>query len=139
MIKATFCSPKKLADNDVWVPEVMSTSSLDIEQFMFKLAMNSSACTTMVKPINVNPLTHLWHTLSTSKLFAYSFLEYFKLVEIAMVQVIGSVEDERCFISLAFGKSKLCNRLTTNLGLVVKMFSQKFYTLQNFPYAKAFE
>ncbi len=139
VIKATFCSPKKLAGSDVWVLEVMSTSSLNIEQFIFKLAMNSNACTTMAKRINVNPLPHLWHTISTSKLFTYSFLEYFKLVEIAMVQVIGSVKDERCFISLAFGKSKLCNRLRTNLGLVVKMFSKKFYILQNFPHAKAFE
>jgi hypothetical protein len=103
----------------------MLTSSFDIEQFMFKLAMNSNAYIAMVKPIDVKPLTHLWHTLSTSRLFAYSFLEYFKLVEIAMVQVIGSVEDEQCFISLTFGKSKLHNRL----GLVVRMFSQKFYTL----------
>ncbi len=88
MIKVTFYNPKKLTNSDVWVPKVMSTSPLDIEQFMFKLAKNSSACTAMVTPIDVNPLTHLWHTLSTSKLFVYSFLKYFKLVEIVMVQVI---------------------------------------------------
>jgi hypothetical protein len=109
VIKATFCGPKKLTDSDVWVPEVMSTSSFDIEQSMFKLVMKSSACITMAKPIDVNPLTHLWHILLTSKLFAYSFSECFKLVEIAMVHVIGSVQDERCFISLAFYKSKLRN------------------------------
>jgi hypothetical protein len=40
-----------------------------------------------------------------------------------MVQVIGSMEDEQCFSSLAFCKSKLQNQLTTKLGLVVKMFS----------------
>ncbi len=94
MIKVTFCNPKKLASNDVWVPEVMSTSSLDIEQSMFKLAMKSNACTAMAKPIDVNPLTHLWHTLSTLKLFAFFFLECFKLAKIAMVQIIGNVEDE---------------------------------------------
>jgi hypothetical protein len=67
------------------------------------------------------------------------FSEYFKLAKIAMVQVLGSVEDEQCFSSLEFWKSKLCNQLTTNLGLVVKVFSQNFYTLHNFPYAKAYE
>jgi len=56
-----------------------------------------------------------------------------------MVQVFGSVEDEWRFNSLAFCKSKLGNRLTTNLGLVVRMFSQKFYTLHNFPYASTYE
>jgi hypothetical protein len=40
VIKVAFCNPKKLADNDVWVLEVLSTFSLNIEQFMFKLAMN---------------------------------------------------------------------------------------------------
>ncbi len=67
------------------------------------------------------------------------FLEYFKLVEIAMVQVLGSIEDEWCFSSLAFCKSKLHNQLTTNLGLVVKMFSQKFYTLHNFSYVEKYK
>ncbi len=34
---------------------------------------------------------------------------YMKLVKIAMVQVIGFIEDERCFNNLIFIKSKLCN------------------------------
>ncbi len=139
MIKAIFCNPKKLASSNVWVPKVMSTSSLDIEQYMFKLAMKSNVCTAMAKLIDVNPLTHLWHTFSTSKLFVYSFPKYFKLVEITMVQVISNIKDEQCFISLASYNFKLCNQLTTNLGLVLRMFSQKFYTLQNFPYVEAFK
>jgi hypothetical protein len=56
-----------------------------------------------------------------------------------MVQMFGSVEDEHCFSSLAFCESKLCNKLTTNPSLMVKMFSQKFYTLHNFLYAFAYE
>jgi hypothetical protein len=56
-----------------------------------------------------------------------------------MVQVFGSVEDEWRFNSLAFYKSKLGNKFTTNLGLVVRMFSQKFYTLHNFSYASTYE
>jgi hypothetical protein len=31
-------------------------------------------------------------------------------------------------------KSKLCNRLTTHLPLVMHMFVQHFYTKHNFPY-----
>jgi hypothetical protein len=47
--------------------------------------------------------------------------------------VVDSVEDERCFLILAFMKSKLCNRLTTHLPLIVHMFVQRFYTIENFP------
>ncbi len=61
------------------------------------------------------------------------------MVEIAMVQVLGSIEDEWCFSFLAFCKSKLHNQLTTNLGLVVKTFSQKFYTLHNFSYVETYK
>ncbi len=101
--------------------------------------MKSIVCTTIVKPLNVNHLTRFWHILLTSKVLAYAFSEYFKSVEIVMVQMFGSVEDEPCFSSLAFCKSKLCNRLTTNPSLMVKMFSQKFYTHHNFLYAFAYE
>jgi hypothetical protein len=61
------------------------------------------------------------------------------LAKIVMVQVLGSREDEWCFSSLAFCKSKFHNQLTTNMGLVVRMFSQNFYTLHNFPYVETFE
>jgi hypothetical protein len=62
---------------------------------MFKLGMKSNACVAMVKPLDVNPLM-------TSRIFfehpkclhVFFFKEYFKLVEIAMVQVLGSIEDE---------------------------------------------
>ncbi len=59
MIKVTFYHPKKLVDNDTWVLEVMSIASFDMQQSMFKLVMKSNACTTIVKPLDVNPLTWL--------------------------------------------------------------------------------
>jgi hypothetical protein len=94
VIKVAFCSPKKLASNDVWVLEVLSTSSFNIEQFMFKLTMTSNACVVMAKLIDMNLLTHLWRIFSTSKLGVCSFPKYIKLAKIAMVQVLGSREDE---------------------------------------------
>jgi hypothetical protein len=85
VIKATFCSPKKLAGDDVWVLEVLSTSSFDFEQSMFKLAMQSNACVVMAKLIDVNLLMCLWHILSASKLLACFFPNYFKLVNTTML------------------------------------------------------
>ncbi len=73
------------------------------------------------------------------RVFVWNFPKYVKLAEMAMVQIVGSVEDERCLSTLAFMKSKLCNRLITHLPLVVKMFAQRFYTLQNFLYVKCIE
>jgi hypothetical protein len=70
---------------------------------------------------------------------ACSFPNYFKLAKIAMVQVVGSVKDEWWFNFLAFCKSKLHNRFITDQGLVVITLSQKFYTLHNFLYVKAYE
>lgn len=64
-------------------------------------------------------------------------LKYMKLAEIAMGQVISSIEDERCFSNLDIIKSKLHNWLTTHLDLVVWMFAQQFHMLENFSYPKA--
>jgi hypothetical protein len=74
-----------MGSNDVWVLEMSLATSLNIQQFLFKLAMKSNACVAMAKPLDVNPLTHFWCTLSTSIMFTYSFPKNFKLVEIAMV------------------------------------------------------
>jgi hypothetical protein len=53
-------------------------------------------------------------------------LEYIKLVELAIVQVISSIEDEQCFFRLTFMKFKLRNQLTMHLELNIWMFNQKF-------------
>jgi len=63
--------------------------------------------------------------------------EYNKLAEIAMVEVLESIEDERTFNNLSFMKNKLWNQLTTRLELCVKMFSENFFALSNFPYDDA--
>ncbi len=139
MIKVAFCSPKKLVGSDLWVLEVLSTFFFDVEQFVFKLTMISNVRAAMAKLIDMNILMCLWSIFSASKLLVCSFSKYFKLAKIAMVPFLGNMEDEQRFSSLAFCKSKLHNQLTMNLGLVVRMFSQKFYTLHNFPYMELFE
>ncbi len=40
--------------------------------------------------------------------------EYFKVVNIVTTQVIGLVENEKCFSTLAFMKSKLRNKLVNH-------------------------
>jgi hypothetical protein len=59
VIKVTFCHPKKLANIDIWVFEVLLATSFDIQQSMLKLAMKSNVYTTMAKLLYVNLLTWL--------------------------------------------------------------------------------
>jgi hypothetical protein len=63
--------------------------------------------------------------INASKLLSHSFPEFLKLVEIAMVHVLGFVEDEHCFSFASFLKTKLRNCLDPHLELAIAMFSQK--------------
>jgi hypothetical protein len=47
--------------------------------------------------------------------------KFLNLVELAIVVVLGSAEDEKMFFTFIFMKSKLKIELTTHLDLVVKM------------------
>jgi hypothetical protein len=51
--------------------------------------------------------------------------------------ILGNVKDERCFSTLSFLKSKLCNGLTKYLDLIVRMFAHDHYTLDSFPFGDA--
>ncbi len=93
----------------------------------------------METPFDFNALTHIWRTINASRVLTNSFPEYLKLVEMAIVHVLGNVEDELRFSFLAFLKNKLQATLDPHLPLVVGMYCQNFYTLKTFPYATAFD
>jgi hypothetical protein len=54
-----------------------------------------------------------------------------------MVQIMGSMEDKRTFLTLTFMKTRLWNRLCEHLDLVVHMYMQPYYTIDIFPYHDA--
>jgi len=60
-------------------------------------------------------------------------------VKIALIQVLGLVEDEQTFSILSFMKSKLKNCFNEYWNIVVGMYSQTFYSLNTFPYDTCFE
>jgi len=135
-----YCEPKLVEVDKVkhLIPPVLDRHSLETQQGLFKLAMVNNAKKYMEPPFDLNPLTRIWRFLdSCTVLRVKAFPEYFRLAEIAIVQVLGSVEDERCFSSLAFLKNKLRNSLDTHLELVVGMYSQKLFSLESFPYDDA--
>jgi hypothetical protein len=96
--------------------------------------MKSNVAATMEVPFHVNPLTWIWRTLEASHILRHSFLNFFKLAKIGIVQMLGSVEDEHTFSTLSFIKSKLKNRFNEYLHIVVGMYFQIFFTLNTFPY-----
>jgi len=77
--------------------------------------------------------------LGLRQLLFNAFPKYLKVVKIAMVYVLGFVEDERCFNYVAFLKNKVWNRLNNHLELVVPMYAQKFFTLYKFSYEDTYE
>jgi hypothetical protein len=76
-------------------------------------------------------------SLGFSKFLEFS--EFFKLVEIATMQVLGSMEDKQTFSTLSFMKSKLRNHLNEHLHAIVGMYFQTFFTSNTFPYDVCFD
>jgi hypothetical protein len=99
--------------------------------------MKSHAKATMEEPRNRNPVTKLWKKIGSNALMLNWLSKVFKVAEIAVTAVLGSVEDERTFSTLGFMKSKLRNQLGGHLNICVKLCSQPFFTQGNFPYADA--
>jgi hypothetical protein len=91
-----------------------------------------------VNPIIVS-LCHLYMEIHPCMIIIVSnyFFEYLKLAHITMVHVFGLVKDKHCFNSISFLKNKVRNHLNHHLQLVVVMYAQKFFTLDNFPYQVA--
>jgi hypothetical protein len=69
--------------------------------------MTNNVKLAMQKLFDVNPITKLWRTLTSFQILKNKILEYIELVELAIVQIIGFVEDEHCFSMLNFMKTKL--------------------------------
>jgi hypothetical protein len=101
--------------------------------------MKCNVVATMEVPFHINLLTWLWRTLEASRISRHSFPKFFKLAKIAIVQLLGLVEDEHTFSTLSFMKSKLRNHFNEHLHTVVGMYSQTFFTLNTFPYDTCFD
>lgn len=137
ILKNHYCYERKIGD--VYSPPVLDLSALNHECSQFKGAMKANAADALQKPITLNPLTKLWRTLSMSMVLKKHFREWFKVAELAAVQVLGSVEDERTFSTVAFSKSRLRNRLSEHLPACVGVYSQNFYQLEDFPPDKVYD
>jgi hypothetical protein len=77
----------------MWVPRLFLATTLDLQRSLFVLTMKNNVKLAM-QPFDINPLTKLWGTFFSSWILEQKIDEYIKLLELAMVQVSGSIEDE---------------------------------------------
>ncbi len=62
---------------------------------------------------DLNPITNLWHKVSSSPILNNKLLGYIKLVKIVTIQVLSSIEDKQTFNIVNFMKNKFQNHLST--------------------------
>ena len=120
------------------VAPILDIQKLDEQALMFKITMKGNYHFAMIGDLPLNPLTRLWRRVEASGLLWRKLSEFLKVVELAVVAVLGSVEDERTFSTFSFMKNKLRNRLSAYLP-VVGMHGQQFYTIEDFLYDAAYD
>ena len=145
LVKKHYGEPKwiqKGTSEELCIPPILDAGKLEEQQHLFRVTMvhNTKFACNMLPGQLENPSTKLWHYVACNRALVSNFPEFAKLAEIALVQVLGSVEDERTFSSLSFLKDKTRNRLdNAHLSLVVGMHAQEAYTLKTFPYDACFQ
>ena len=94
---------------------------------------------TKAKTVFIPCITRMWRAIAASDIMLSSVSEWAKFAQLAIVMPIGSVDNERVFSSMNFIKSALRSSLKGNhLNAAVHMFLQREYTIETFPFTKAF-
>jgi hypothetical protein len=75
--------------NKVWVLRLFLTIVLDLKTFLFILIMKKNVKLVMQKPFDINSLTKLWKTLSSSQILEQKINEYIRFVGLGIMQVIN--------------------------------------------------
>ena len=84
------------------------------------------------------PTASFWHTGSNSVKLKCSFSDWLSLANIALVQVFGSVEEERLFSKLAFIKEERRNRLLSDhLNACLVLATQRMWAFRDFSFLRA--
>ena len=106
--------------------EPLDAWNLDLQTSLFKLTMKSHRNNAMAEPRNINLITKLWQKVGINGLLLNRLSEFIILAKIAIITVLGSVENKHTFSNLVFIKSKLRNKLGTYLDTWMRVFSQGF-------------
>jgi hypothetical protein len=126
-----------IGPNQIFIPPLLDDLKLDEQTIFFKMTMMSNVIATMKPSINCNLYSKMWALFVNNQIISHKLFEWLKPIELFMTMVLGSVEDERCYFIFSFIKNKLRKRLSIHLNLVVHMYAQKYYFLDNFPFSTA--
>ncbi|KAH7440207.1 hypothetical protein KP509_04G096500 [Ceratopteris richardii] len=88
-------------------------------------------------PSNSGAMTKLWKKLDISPFLKESMSEYFKVANLCLTMILGSVEDELLWSSLTFIRNATRNRLNKNLDTCLRLFVSKS-DLETFPFEEAY-
>jgi hypothetical protein len=132
VLKRSFGASKRVKEDFV-VPALVDAHRLADQSSFFKLSMTSNSQWAVENSFGFNPLSRRWQKLASNALLASKLSEFVKIAEVAVVTILGSVEDERTFSTLNYMKSKVRNNLDDHLDLVVRMYGQSFFDLKTFP------
>jgi hypothetical protein len=144
VIKAKYCSQKKMGKDGMWVDLLLDPYELDLPCLFFKMTMaanNESVLkevldknneSVLKEVLDKNLVFQLWAKITYFPIFKIKLLEFFKLAKITCVHVLGFVKDEWCFSTMAFIKDKLRNRLSCHLDLCTWFYVQQLYKLEDF-------
>jgi hypothetical protein len=97
------------------------------------MAMMSNVATTMKTLINCNPFSKTSALLVNNQIISHKLSKWLKFINLFTVMILGSVKDEMCFFTISFIKNNLRNQIATHLNLVLCMYAQTNYSLDNFP------
>ena len=108
-----FCTPKVI--NGVTINEILDETRLRDQSYSFANIMREQYVV-MENPNEEGVVIKLWKNLGESNQLREVILEYFKLTNLCLTMILGSVEDERVFSTLGFLKSKVRNKLDKKIG-----------------------
>ncbi len=130
--------PEIILNYELLVVAPLDKLKLESQAYLFKTNVFHNAYEILKKDgKECNHLRRMWLIVIGFKVLILGISKYVKLAKLAMCQVLGFVENERCFSTLSFMKGKFCNRFITHIDVCVSMSSHDFYNLECFPYTKA--
>jgi hypothetical protein len=95
-----FCVTKSVSKGDANEPVAKQIQSpldactLGFQTSLFKLTMKSHAKAAMEEPRDRNLITKLWKKIGSNALILNCLSEFFKIAEIVVTAILGSIEDE---------------------------------------------
>ncbi len=88
----------------------------------------------MENPNHENPIIQSWQQFATNNLLLVHLFEFINLTQLAIIQIVGIVEDEKTLFHIDLHEvqaSKLVGRASKH---VICMFVQDFFTKDIFPF-----